>query len=89
MAGVLLGGVLGAALALLLAPQTGEETREFLKEKSTELAGKAKERMAELGAKVKEQAGEMVASGKEALRDRKEKLISTLHGQHDEAEDEG
>lgn len=89
MAGVLLGGVLGAALALLLAPQTGEETREFLKGKSSELAGKAKERVAELTAKVKEQAGEMVASGKEALRDRKEKLISSLHGNQDEPEDEG
>ena len=88
MAGVLLGGVIGAALALLVAPQSGEQTRELLKEKSGELTERAKERIADLTAKVKEQAGEMVASGKEALRERKEKLISSLHAGKDMDEEE-
>jgi gas vesicle protein len=89
MAGVLLGGVIGAALALLLAPQSGEQTREFLKEKSGELAERAKERMADLTACVKEQAGEVVASGREALREKKERLISSLRSEKGGEDDEG
>ena len=89
VAGFLLGGVIGAAVGLLLAPQSGEDTRQFLKEKSGELKGRAKERAAEfqekareqiseVTAKVKEQATEAVASGKEALKAKKEQLISSL-----------
>ena len=89
MAGVLLGGVIGAALALLLAPQSGEQTREFLKEKSGELAERAKERMADLTARVKEEAGEVVASGREALREKKERLISSLRSEKGGEDDEG
>jgi gas vesicle protein len=36
VSGVLLGGLIGSAVALLMAPQSGEETREYLKEKGTE-----------------------------------------------------
>jgi gas vesicle protein len=100
MAGLLLGGVVGAALGLLLAPQSGDETRQFLKEKSGELkdrarersrewADKAKEQVSDLTAKVKEQAGEAMASGREALKEKKEKLISSLHRGPDEETTEG
>ena len=89
MAGFLLGGVIGAAVALLLAPQSGEQTRELLKEKSGELKEKARERMADLSGKAKEQAGEMLAAGKEALKERKEKLMTSLHGCRGEEETGG
>ena len=36
MAGALLGGLIGAALALLYAPQSGDETRKILKNKVDE-----------------------------------------------------
>ncbi len=35
--GVLLGGVIGAIVALAFAPQSGEETRKLLKDKALEL----------------------------------------------------
>ena len=35
--GILFGGLVGGIIALLYAPQSGEETREFIKEKSVEL----------------------------------------------------
>ena len=41
MAGFILGGLVGAATALLLAPQSGEETRTIIRDKSIELRDKA------------------------------------------------
>jgi gas vesicle protein len=42
-AGLMIGGLVGAAVALLLAPQSGEETRVIIKDKSIELKDKAVE----------------------------------------------
>ena len=39
--GFVVGGLIGVAAALLLAPQSGEETRMLIKEKSIELKDKA------------------------------------------------
>jgi gas vesicle protein len=41
IAGMVIGGLVGAAVALLLAPQSGEETQKMIKEKSIELKDKA------------------------------------------------
>ena len=41
-AGLLLGGALGAALALLYAPQRGEETQDLLRQKTHEYSDLAK-----------------------------------------------
>ncbi|MBN1994845.1 MAG: YtxH domain-containing protein [Anaerolineae bacterium] len=42
-AGLVIGGLVGATLALLLAPQSGEETRAQIRDKSLELKGRAEE----------------------------------------------
>jgi gas vesicle protein len=43
VAGFLIGGLVGAAVALLLAPQSGEETRTIIRDKSIELKDRAVE----------------------------------------------
>jgi gas vesicle protein len=43
MVGFLVGGVSAAITALLLAPQSGEETRTLIKDKSIELRDKAQQ----------------------------------------------
>lgn len=63
LAGFVLGGLVGAAVALLLAPQPGEETRALLRERSIEL----KERADELSAEAKKLAAELQERSKETL----------------------
>ncbi len=43
LAGFVIGGLVGAAVALLMAPQSGEATRATIREKSIELRDKAAE----------------------------------------------
>jgi gas vesicle protein len=55
----ILGAVSGAALALLYAPQTGQETRDYLGEKAEE----ARRRAAEAAAKGRE----VINQGRETI----------------------
>ncbi|MFS0574830.1 YtxH domain-containing protein [Sporosarcina sp. 179-K 3D1 HS] len=64
--GALVGGVIGAAAALFLAPKTGSEMREDfssqagqLKDKSIELSSVAKQKATELTTVAKEKTGEL------------------------------
>ncbi len=41
--GFIIGGLTGAAIALIMAPQTGEETRAVIKDRAIELRDKAQE----------------------------------------------
>ncbi|MGV8027071.1 MAG: YtxH domain-containing protein [Anaerolineaceae bacterium] len=41
LSGAIIGGITGAVVALLLAPQSGDETRKQIKDKSIELHDKA------------------------------------------------
>ena len=58
-AGFLVGGLIGAATALLLAPQSGEETRAQIRQKSFELRDKAEDAMDEARAKVEAVAADV------------------------------
>jgi gas vesicle protein len=55
-AGLVTGGLVGAGLALLLAPQSGAEAHGQIKDKSLELKDGAVEGLAEAGHRVQEQA---------------------------------
>lgn len=74
LAGILIGGLVGAATALLLAPKTGEETRELIKEKSIELKDRTSERAGEIAQKTKTRAVEMQQLGQSVLDEQREKL---------------
>ena len=43
LAGFVIGGLIGAGVALLMAPQSGEETRALIADKSIELRDRAAE----------------------------------------------
>ncbi|MCX5809171.1 MAG: YtxH domain-containing protein [Proteobacteria bacterium] len=65
----LLGGVVGAGVALLMAPKPGQETREQIKK----LADEAKEKAEAYIEDVKSKAATVVEKGKELLE--KEKTV--------------
>ena len=52
------GAIIGAATALLLAPKTGGETRELLREKGTDWARLARERGSDLAKRAQETLGD-------------------------------
>jgi gas vesicle protein len=67
-----LGGIVGAGAALLMAPQSGRETREKIKEFADETRKKA----TEYAGQVKEKVSSVVEDGKHFVEDKKS-LIST------------
>jgi gas vesicle protein len=48
LVGLVMGGLIGAAVALLYAPQSGEETREAIRTRSIELREQATEQATQL-----------------------------------------
>ena len=65
--GALVGGIVGAAVALLLAPKAGSELRNdvavqavTLKDKGIELSGTAKDKTVQLSSQLKEQSSTLV-----------------------------
>lgn len=86
--GILMGSIIGAAVALLMAPQSGEETRKLIREKSIELrdmgsealekaAAEARTRADELTRMARESAGELRGRA-ESLRNRGEEVAEDL-----------
>ena len=55
-AGLILGAVIGAGVALLYAPQSGPETRRLVKEKALEV----KEKAAKAASKIKESVSSLI-----------------------------
>lgn len=82
--GALVGGVIGAATALFLAPKTGQEMRDDfstqasqLKDKSIELSGIAKDKASEYSAVAKDKASEFATTAKKKT----EEVTKTLQEQ--------
>jgi gas vesicle protein len=65
--GFVVGGVAGAVAALLLAPQSGEETRALIKDKSIELRDKAADQAEAVASKANEFADQAKLRGREAF----------------------
>lgn len=64
-AGLVMGGLVGAGLALLLAPQSGEEIRSQIRDKSFELKDGAVEGLAEARHRAQEQVAVWQEKGQE------------------------
>ena len=69
LVGFIVGGLTGAVAALLLAPQSGEETRSAIREKSIELTDQAKAE----AEKARKQAELYAADAKVKVKDISEK----------------
>lgn len=77
----LLGGLTGAALAILFAPRSGRETREMLSEKLKDQAERGRElrqRAAQKGREIIEDASDYVDRTRETLERRKERVAAAV-----------
>ena len=81
----LVGGFVGASAALLLAPKTGEQTREFLENKYkegteglTEKVQEGREFVTDKSLAMTEQANERINQGKDLLQQHKEQASAAI-----------
>jgi len=65
---------IGAAVALLFAPQSGEETRKRIAEKAQE----SKDYVASKGHEIRKQAEDFVGQGKDLVNKQKARLADVL-----------
>jgi gas vesicle protein len=89
MAGFVLGGLIGAALAILFAPQPGEQTVSMIREKGNEL----KQRFGDMSPEevketVKKSVREAIEEGRLAATRTKEEMLSRLDELKEAAEAE-
>ena len=100
LAGFIVGGLVGAAVALIFAPQSGDETRARLRERGIELrdsaegfsveakkrAGGVQERSKGVLEHQKTRLQEAIEEGKQAASRKKEDLLGKL--EHSGAQEE-
>lgn len=86
--GFLVGGIVGAAVALLYAPKSGKETREDLRKKSLELRGDAEAKL-ELAQKKAEEFLDETRKKIDELREEAESAAQEIKGKATGLFDEG
>jgi len=79
-----LGGMLGAAAALLMAPKTGRETREILAERSNEVAKRAQA----MASDAQGRAGEWFDKSRELFEEQTQRLMTAFEAGKDAMRDE-
>jgi gas vesicle protein len=70
LGGMLIGGLTGAVTMLLLAPQSGKETRKLIQEKSIELRNRTTEMVEDTVAQVRTKANNLTVG----LKDRGQEI---------------
>lgn len=67
LAGFVVGGVVGAVIGILLAPQSGEETREAIARNTKNAYDKAQGAVKEIQAKADDVVSDMQKKGEEII----------------------
>ena len=78
LVGFMVGGLSGAVVALLFAPQSGEETRALIKDKSIELRDRAQVSVEEAIAHAEAAAAEARARADELTKQLRERGKATM-----------
>ena len=80
----LLGGVIGAAGALLLAPRPGQETRDLLVERGGDVAKRAQE----MATEAQGRAGEWLDKSRELFEEQTKRLLTAFEAGRDAMREE-
>ncbi|MDY6310854.1 MAG: YtxH domain-containing protein [Cyanobacteriota bacterium] len=80
IAGFIVGGAIGAIAGILLAPKSGEETREALATSAKDMIKKADETAKQIQSKADDAVSELQKKGEEI----KDKLQNLINKQKDE-----
>jgi gas vesicle protein len=67
--GLLLGGVIGAGVAMLTAPRAGRRTRRRIRRSARRIRGSASHRLDDLATELKDKVDEAVGVAREHLGD--------------------
>jgi gas vesicle protein len=85
LAGLVIGGLVGAGAALLLAPQSGEETRAQIRERGVELRTRAEEELVHIRkqaedalAEVRKQAEDIQKKAAESVEEAKARVTTAI-----------
>jgi gas vesicle protein len=74
------GGLIGAAIGMLVAPRSGEETRALLRERSDEFKMQAREtadNLREQAEQAKSRASELQQRGRELIEENRDRIVRT------------
>lgn len=85
LAGFLVGGALGAVAGVLLAPQSGEETRELLSDASKDVVSKTDKTVKDIQDKADTVVSELQQKSDEIM----EKIQTLINKQKNESSEEG
>lgn len=87
-AGFLVGGLVGAALGLILAPQSGQETRRLISERGIELkeglekkASELQEHLPDIVEEQRVRIDDAVQRGKEAAARKRQEILGQLEAE--------
>ena len=86
-AGLVIGGLVGAGIALLMAPQSGEETRAQIRDAGVEIKDRATETMAEAREKAEAITADSRRRAEEIIADARksaDKMIADARQKADE-----
>jgi gas vesicle protein len=83
LAGIVIGGLTGAAAAILLAPQSGKETREQIRQKAAELRDQTTASVEDAVSQVRSKAGQIKDDVSEKAKDLKQQGEDVLVEQLD------
>jgi gas vesicle protein len=96
LAGLLIGGLAGAGAALLLAPQSGKETREQIQQKTIEIRDRTAETVESAVSQVKaktidlrDRTTEKVEDAVSQVKSKTHEITSNLHGKAEELQHQG
>ncbi len=81
LAGFVVGGVVGAVVGILLAPQSGEETRGRIAERGIEIRDGLQQKVPALIDEQRERIDEAIQRGKEAAAKKRQEILAQLDAQ--------